>query len=352
MVVSDTQLHYMGKDMTRGLFDLDAIKYTCSAVGQKTSIKAINKHSGDEYLFDTRTDFWGRSKKQVGGWLATYNLEKDTNLFFDDFTIEDIIVPEPLENVLHSVKLTIDRSIHTSGVKSWDGFMGEGDSFRVELSTLKRYKDGRATEKPYHFESVVDYIKKKYKPEIVTGIETDDKLIMLADKQRDVVLLVNDKDYKGYDVNIFDINKPEEGVINCSGLGKLWLRERVDSKGKTQTDVRGYGRLFKYFQIISQDDVDNYKANCFSDTSWGEKSAYKVLVDCKTDKEAWQVMWDTFKYLYPEPKGVVGWRGVRINIDAMYVFQEMVNMAHLHRWKDDFINVKDVLDKLSISYEC
>ena len=337
--------------MTRGLFDLDAVKYTCSTAGEKKSIKAINKHSGDEYEFKTRTDFWGRSKKQVGAWLADYNLEKDLNLSFDDFIIQDIIVPEPLPNVLHTCKLTIDRSIHDSGVKSWKGYMGEGDSFRVELSTLKKYKDGRATVKPVHFEAVVDYLKKKYKPEVVTGIETDDRLIQLADNQRDIVLLVNDKDYKGYNVNVFDINKPEEGVLNCSGLGKLWLKEKVHPEtGKVTSDVKGYGRLFKYFQIISHDEVDNYKANCFSDISWGEKSAYKVLVDCKTDKEAWQVMLDTFKMLYPEPKKVIGWREEEIQIDFMYVFQEMVNMAHLHRWENDFIKVPDVLTKLQIDF--
>ena len=327
----------------KGLFDLDAIKYTCSAVGQKNSIKAINKKSGDEFEFNTRTDMYGRSKKTVGGWLAQYNFENDLELTKDDFIIEDIVTPEPLENVLHTVKLTIENSLHKAGVTSWDGFMGEGDSFRVELSTLKKYKDGRATVKPYYFEDVIKYIKKKYKPEIVTGIETDDKLIMLGNQKKDIVLLINDKDYKSYDVNIFDINKPDDGVINCSGFGKLW----VDDK----KNVRGIGRMFKYYQIISQDDVDNYKANCFSDTAWGEQSAYKALKDCKTDKEAWQVMLDTFKFLYPEPKKVIGWRQNEIEIDSMYVFQEMVNMAHLHRWENDFINVKEVLTKLNINYE-
>jgi len=332
----------------KGLFDLDSIKYTCAHAGQKNSIKAIIKSSGDEYTFDTRTQLWGRSKKAVGGWLAQYNLDNDLDLSFSDIVVEDIVTPDPLANVLHSVKETVERNVRGSGVKSWKGYMGEGDSFRVALSTLKKYKGERPPEKPFHFEDVVDYLKKKYSPEIVTGIETDDKLIMLADRKKDIVLLVNDKDYKGYDVLIWDINKPEEGVVDCSGLGKLWLRERTDPKGKKQYDVKGYGRLFKYFQIISSDDVDNYKANCFSDKSWGEMSAYKVLVDCKRDKEAWQVMWDTFEMLYPEPKTVQGWQG-KVEIDSLYVFQEMVNMAHLHRWENDFINVKDVLNKLGVN---
>lgn len=328
--------------MSKGLFDLDAVKYICSAVGQKNSIKAIEKVSGDEFTFKTRTEMYGRTKAKDGAWLAEHNKEKDTNLTVDDFIIEDVVTPEPLENVLHTVKLTIEGAVASAKVKSWEGFMGEGDSFRVELSTLLKYKDGREQIKPYHFESVVDYIKRKYKPEIITDIESDDKLIMLGNNKKDTVLIINDKDYKSYDVNVLDINKQEDGVIYCGGFGKLWL----DDKG----NVRGLGRLFKYFQIISQDSVDNYKANCFSDIAWAEKSAYKVLVNCKDDKEAWQVMASTFNHLYPEPKVVTGWRGSEIQIDSLYVFQEMMNMAHLHRWKGDFVNVKDVMTKLNIQF--
>lgn len=324
----------------KGLFDLDAAKYICSAVGQKNSIKATLKSSGDEFTFKTRTEMYGRTKAKNGEWLGKYNLEKDTDLTVDDFIIEDVIIPEPIENVLHTTKLTIEGAVAASKVKSWKGFIGEGDSFRVELSTLLKYKDGRSLLKPYHFEAVVDYIKRKYNPEVTTFIENDDRLITLADGKKNIVILINDKDYKSYNVNVLDINKPDDGVIYCGGFGKLWLDDK--------NNVRGLGRLFKYFQIISGDSVDNYKANCFSDTAWAEKSAYKVLANCKDDKEAWQVMLDTFKMLYPEPKKVIGWRGNEIQIDHMYVFQEMMNMAHLHRWENDFVNVKDVLTKLEI----
>ena len=62
-------------------------------------------------------------------------------------------------------------------------------------------------------------------------------------------------------------------------------------------------------------------------------------------------MLETFQHLYSQPKIITGWRGNEIQIDAMYVFQEMFNMAHLHRWKNDFVNVKDCLDRFGISYE-
>lgn len=329
--------------MITGLLDLDAIKYICASVGQKTSIRAIQKTTGDEFLFKTRTEMYGRSKTKIGGWLETYNKEKDLDLVPYDFTIEDIVVPEPLPAVLHTVKTTVERIVYESKVDNWKGFLGEGDSFRVELSTLKKYKGERPDTKPFHFENVVEYLKTKYNPEITTHYETDDKLIMLANKKKDIVIMGNDKDYKTHDVNFYDINKPDDGIIDCSGLGELWL----DVKG----NVRGKGRLFKYFQIISEDAVDNYKANCFSDIAWGEKSAYKVLKDCINDGQAFEVMLETFQHLYSEPKKVIGWRQEEIEIDAMYVFQEMMNMAHLHRWENDFVNVKDCLDRFGINYE-
>jgi hypothetical protein len=35
-------------------------------------------------------------------------------------------------------------------------------------------------------------------------------------------------------------------------------------------------------------------------------------------------------------------------IDWQYVMQEMFNMAHMHRWKDDYINVGKVIEKMGI----
>ena len=87
--------------------------------------------------------------------------------------------------------------------------------------------------------------------------------------------------------------------------------------------------------MCSGDASDNYKANCFSDTKWGDMSAYKALVDCETDEEALLAVIDVFKNLYPEPKVITGWRGNEILIDWYYVANEMFQMARMMRWVGD-----------------
>ena len=74
--------------------------------------------------------------------------------------------------------------------------------------------------------------------------------------------------------------------------------------------------------------------------------AYKLLKDCKTHKEAFQVMKDTYIKMYPEPKVVIGWRGEPIMIDWRYVFNEVFDLVRMHRFDNDFVVGTDVLDNL------
>lgn len=331
----------MTKKLT-GFLDIDAIKYKIAFAGQKSSIKAIHKQSGDEYTFKTRTDFWGRGKN-IGGWLANDNLLRESPRQKEEFDIEDVVVPEVIDNVLYSAKHKVSEIISQSGVSDWKGYIGKGDSFRVEYSTLLKYKSGRNPVKPYHFDAVTNYLETKYRDrvEIVRGLEPDDRVCMECTNKPNNIALIAEKDYYGCELRLFNFDKQEQGIVDCRGLGNLYR----DDKG----EVRGKGRLWKYFQACSSDKIDTYASNCFSDKPWGSVSAYEKLKDCKDDKEAWQTMYDIFKYLYPEPKKVIGWRGDEIEIDAMYVFNEVFNLAHLWRKENDFINVKNVLDKLGVN---
>ena len=109
--------------------------------------------------------------------------------------------------------------------------------------------------------------------------------------------------------------------------------------------------MFFYYQVASQDDTDNYKANCFSDIKWGDKSAYKALVECKTDKEAWDKLKEVFLLLYPQEKTVLGWRNDPISITWDYVLNEMFMMARMLKVEGENINAYDVMDKLGVSYD-
>lgn len=328
--------------------DLDAFKYSCASVGEERSILVTHKQSGREKEFKTRTEFWGHHKKKQGGWLAEVNknrLEDGLEPFTsDDFDIRDVQkVVEPIENILHTCKVSVESALHASGADKAFFYIGEGESFRVERSTLLKYKENRsAMQRPLLLDEVSEYLKKKFAADVITGYEVDDVVNMQSYRKPGHFQLVIDKDAYGAGGDVFNFHRPEEGIVKTDCFGKLWLNEKGD--------VRGVGRLFKLWQVCSEDSSDNYAANCFSDTKWAGKSAYNALVGCKDDREAFQASINIFKHLYPEPKEIVGWRGYNVQIDWLYVFQECFDMAHLHRWNDDFVNLNNVFDKLGIEF--
>lgn len=325
--------------------DFDMYKYKAAHVGEKKTIEVRHNTLGFVGEFKTRTEFWGHHAKKAGGRLAEMNAKRDSPLMPNEFDIRDVQTPEPIAHVLKTVRTMIEDDLEASGAKSFEGYLGQGDSFRVELSTMQKYKGQRDVEgappKPLALEAVTEYIERKFKAQYITGIEADDMCVISAYRDPRKFIKGEDKDYWGQPVNFYDVNQRSRGIVNCDKLGHLFL----DKKGK----VRGEGRIHMYFQMVSQDDVDNYKAHAFSDVKWGPKSAYDRLVGCETDQECWQVMYDIFTLLYPEPKEIIGWRQEPIIIDREYVMQEMLDMAQMKRkMNEPRLNVPNILDRMGV----
>jgi len=325
------------------IIDLDYVKYASASVGEKRSIIVTHKSSGREKEFNTRTEFYGRDKAKSGGWLGELNSKRDSPFSVDEFEIVDQQIAEPIDHVLQIAKTQVEGDLKRLGTKKYKAFLGKGDSFRVELSTLKKYKDNRKDMlRPLHMDAVTEYLERKFKAEVVTDIEADDRCVIEAYNNPNAVIQGLDKDYYGQPVKFFNVNRPDEGTQDCNQFGSLWL----DDKG----DVRGIGRMHLYWQMASNDTSDNYAANCFSDIKWAGKSAYKSLVEAKTDTEAWEKLKGIFQYLYPEEKTVLGWRNDPINLTWDYVLNEMFVMARMLRFEGENLNAYDVMDKLGVSY--
>lgn len=332
------------------IVDLDFVKYSVASVGEERYIEVVHNESGNKAEFKTRTEFWGHHGKKGGGYLADLNegLEEEDKWTPDDFTIVDKQRrTEDIKNILYSAKTVVDKATSNAGGNIYNAkyFLGKGDSFRVKLSTLLEYKGNRKNLlKPLALDDVSNYLKSKYNPTIVTDLEADDACVIEACKATNRVIVGVDKDYYGCPVNFYNHNRPDEGVIDCRGLGELYL----DSKKK----VRGKGLLFFLFQVCSGDSSDNYKANCFSDKKWGDKAAYGELLSCKNEAEAWEAAKNIFQLLYPESKEVTGWRGDKFDINWAYVMQEMVDMAYMKQsYEDTGIRIFDKFDELGIKYE-
>lgn len=333
--------------MKTAVVDADFVAYACASAGEKRSVKVTHKDSGCSLEVDTRTSWYGDWRKKEGGMLAELNREKGTAWKWDDFEYEDIQRPEPIANILHSTKLMFEGVVKKSGCSDYIGFLGKGKVFRHDLSTILEYKGNRQNLlTPIHLDDVKAYMVKYLGLDWVEQIEVDDRCIIEAYGRKDRVVIAVDKDAMGCPVNVFNPSYPEQGVVNCNQFGKLWINDKKE--------VKGFGRKFMYLQWASSDPSDNYAANSASDIKWGFKSAYDKLVDTKSDKEAIQAVVDTYKYLYPEPKEVVGWRGDKIVVDHMYMLQENFDMCRMLRSYSELENrlmVKDIFDKLGVQYD-
>lgn len=325
------------------VIDLDPFRYAAASVGEQRSVIVTQKVTGEQWHVGTRTEFYGRKKKEDGGILAELNKGKDSPYTREDFTYDDMQTPEPLENLLYVGKMQVEGVLKALDTRKYIAVIGKGDSFRVEKSTLLKYKGNREDMlRPVYLKEVGQFLADRYNAQWCEGLEADDWVVIHSHKKKDHVVCGVDKDYYGCPTNFYNYQKPDLGIMDCHTFGKLWLNDK--------REVKGIGRMFFYLQMLSGDPSDNYKASCMSDLKWGDMSAYKVLQGCKNDKEAWQVLYDSFLLLYPEKKIIKGWRGDDIEIDHLYVMQEMFDMAHMLRHENDFPKVIDILKNNNVKF--
>lgn len=142
---------------------------------------------------------------------------------------------------------------------------------------------------------------------IDNGFEVDDWVVMEACKSPDDSIVISfDKDSLGCPIQVYDPDKPDQGIVDGRCFGELTWNSK-------KSEFNGHGRKFFYAQVIFGDPVDNYKSNAMSDITWGMKATYDALENATTDRECLKVIKEVFQHLYPEKKVVKSWRGKILN---------------------------------------
>lgn len=327
------------------VIDGDYIKYMISSAGEKRSVNVIHTPTGKIKNFDNRTAFYGHWKKKEGGWLAETNLSRMQSgkhpFDVSEFEFVDKQEAEPVEFVLSSVKNHINNIVEHLDAKDYQVYIGKGDSFRVDASTIVQYKSSRSKSlKPIHLEEVEKYLITYHGAKIIRGIECDDRCVIDCTEDPSKVLVGVEKDFFGCNINYYihgEMNEPQ----HISGFGKLYINDK--------NAVKGSGYIWWLFQVLYGDDSDEYWANsACPENKWGEKSAYKLLADCKNEKEAWEAVIKGYKKLYPEPKMFTGWRGDTFEIDWRYVLNENCVMSRMMTSEDYKFNLDEELDKYGV----
>lgn len=354
----------------RVCFDIDMILFEAASVAEEKYITATHVPTGQVWEFENKTELWGEWRKKVGGFIGTQNKLSGNDFYkAEDFVVVDGQRPRPFRvsgggdepdtfmTPLVGAKMVVDSKIRSICEKlkatSYFGYTGTGEVFRHKVATLLAYKGNRAESlKPLLLDELKAYVCAEHNHKMVTGIEADDACSIAtiagynawkkSGLDSDIVIQSSgDKDSKGVTGWHYNPEKDSEMRL-VEGFGSLWLNEKGE--------VDGAGRMWYFYQILAGDTSDNYKSNCFSDVKYASKGAYTDLKDCTNDKEAFAAMVRVFKRLYPEKKTVEGCKGP-VEIDHMYVFQELATLALMLRKPGDGIDVKAACRKLGISYD-
>lgn len=349
--------------------DLDQTCYVAAAGAEKRTVVAKHKKSGKEKEFRNKTEFWGRQKNVVGGWLKDQNINRETAAIAkgkgfvpwtrDDFEITEKQVAEPVENCLHLLKIKINAILDFAQSQNGLGVLGGSDNFRLSLPTPEIYKGNREdTLRPLLLQETRDYVTKKYGAIVIDGIEADDYLTMKqfsgwTHYQRtgkfNIMVASFDKDQVQCPGLILNTLRETEGrtsswkhpfpMLIDDSMGDLWME-----KGK----CKGWGHKFFGYQMLFGDVSDNVKPYQNFDIKFGEAGAFKIISPCTTEKDMWTAIVNQYKEWFPtgvEFKDHLGndrkftagqWAGV--------IFQ----LVYMKRSRTDSTTLGDVLRRVGV----
>jgi hypothetical protein len=308
------------------LVDADIIAYRSAAVAEERCIEVKHKKTGRLKSFKTRTDF------------KDFLKSKDFPYKQDEYEVVDIQTPEPVGHACKVVKNLIDSIQNKFKPKVLHILLGGKENFRDTLPLPSKYKGSRVDLiRPVHLQDVRNYLTTVHKAEVVHSEETDDAVIYYGYEYLklgyDVTICTNDKDAQAYSgLKTYDFTKEDAEPKLIPGFGSLW----IDDKGA----VKGNGFLWYCFQHVRGDPTDNFCPYEISGKRFGEKSAYTLLKDCKSEQDALgKVIWQ-YKQWYPDNLQYTAWDGQVIQADYLYLADLYFKCCRMKCTKDDDLDFK------------
>ena len=195
-------------------------------------------------------------------------------------------------------------------------FLSGKDNFRkVIVPSYKANRDG--VWRPYHLKNAVGFLKTYYDTEIVKGLEADDLLAINQKPDGSTTIVTLDKDLlqvKGSHYR-WETQHAGERQTFVEGNGTLSQDIHQTQSGKIKKKVTGTGALFFAFQLLIGDPTDgvtgcavmtkkvrtkgeNAGETYMSRKGIGEATAYDLLRDCSTYKDAMAVVIYQYKKMF------------------------------------------------------
>ena len=314
---------------TIAVIDGDIVAFRCAAANESRSIRVTHKVTGQVTEHAHRTAF----KAHIGNDFS-----------IDEFVVEDVQNTEDISHAFHAINTTIRALKESCKASKVEIYLSGKNNFRDELPLPAKYKSGRSDIKPLQLKECRDYLLKQKGAIIVDNYEVDDRLAMrcydgLKAKQK-IIACTLDGDQNGVAGWMYNWNKMDKPKF-VNGLGEIELV-------KDNKDFDGYGRKFFYAQWVLGDSVDAFKPSELANKKFGVVAMYKLLAECKTDKECVEAIYNQYKKWYPNPITYTAWDGKEYTKNVIEIMNMYAACAHMKRFEDDVFDTEKLLNNLGI----
>lgn len=325
---------------------------------EKRSIQAVHNASGNIKEFASRTEFWGDSKKTIGGWLGALNKSREEAgkkpFSKEDFTIQDVqMVPDDISHTFQAAKTRIGGILSHLKLRHYCGVIGVGKTFRHSFEMPVEYKSERSELKPIHLADTKDYLVEHHNGDVVTGIEADDALEHLGYKgylsyketgKFSHVVASIDKDSLHTPSLLFNFYK-QDGVFKYpqiilidDSIGDIWILEKSKKK-----EIKGWGSMWLAYQLLVGDKTDSIRPYQDFGIKFGDMSCYKLIRDCKTQAELFQTVKNQYHTWFPDGVKFTSWTGVNISMSADEWLETIFQLVYMKRWENDETTFESML---------
>jgi len=316
------------------LLDGDVIAYRAAAAAEARTVEVKHNKTGRCKVFKTRTAF------------KAFLAEQKREYIPEQYTFTDIQTPEDVSHPLHTVKTQINAIVRNAEADQYQMFIGGPGNFRDSLPLPSKYK-GNRTEmiRPIHLDACKSFAINHLGAKLTIGDEADDAIIYVGyeylKKGYKVLLGTLDKDARAYSrLHYYDFTKESPEAILIPDLGNLEVIEKTKAK-----EVKGWGFLFFCHQMLIGDPTDNYKPTEIAGIKFGEMSSYKLLAECKTKQQAWNVVVEQYKKWYNKPFEYKCWEGNTYPATHLSMLQLYFQCVRMRENKDDLLNLEDFCER-------
>ncbi len=317
------------------IIDGDVLAFRVASVAETRHGSVLHKSSNTTREFQNRTAF------------KAFLKDKGVEFNKDDYEITDIQVDlgeELVKSIARDQLQSIRTNLFPDVVEIH--LSGKGN-FRESLPLPVKYKGNRAeTIKPLNLKKCRDFISSLHPTIIANGMESDDTMVISGYKYKkagfDSILVTNDKDARAYSgLYLYNYTQEEPELKLLPEIGSLSETE----KGA----ITGDGFLWYCFQMLNGDAVDNYKPTDLTQIKFGEKSAYKILKECKTEKQALIAVLQKYKEWYPEKITYTSWDGIEQTKDFFEIASLYHQCVRMKITKKDPLSFKKFLKSYNLS---